>query len=138
LRKQHPALRRQRFFRGRPLKDQKVNDIHWYRADGEEMTEEEWTTSWVRSLGMLINGQAIDEWNTDGEFERDDLLLVLINGHHIVMPFKLPGSAEGPPWHVVLDTNMAVAQEGRSARGGDIFELQPRTLVLLKQRKEEL
>ncbi len=138
LRREHPALRRQHFFQGRLSKTQDINDIHWYRADGSEMTEEEWNTSWVRSLGMMINGLAIDEWNHDGHFEHDDMLLVLINGHHDVMPLRLPGALGGPLWHVMVDTNMAVTQDGRTASSGDIFELQPRTLVLLRQRKEEL
>ncbi len=138
LRREHPALRRQHFFQGRLSRTQNVNDIHWYRADGSEMTEEEWNTSWVRSLGMMINGLAIDEWNHDGYSEHDDMLLVLINGHHEVMPLRLPGALDGPLWHVMVDTNMAVTQDGRTASSGDIFELQPRTLVLLRQRKEEL
>jgi isoamylase len=86
----------------------------------------------------LINGQAIDEWNDAGQSQRDDVLLVLINGHHEVMPFTLPGPVDGPSWHVVVDTNMATVQDGRAVTSGDVFDLQPRTLVLLRQRKEEL
>jgi isoamylase len=133
----HPVLRRRKFFQGRRLRGSDVRDLQWFRPDGVEMTEEEWDADFVRSLGMLLNGQAMDEWNADGEYLSDDLLLVLINGHHEVMAFKLPGPAL-PRWEVLLDTNIPDSVDGRSAEGEEIFELQPRTLVLLRRPKEEL
>src|SRR6185437_8851640 len=58
LRKDHPNLRRRKFFQDRPIdpvhrKDRDVGgrhlkDIAWYRPDGQEMTDEEWHLGWVR------------------------------------------------------------------------------------------
>ena len=138
IRHDHPVLHRRKFFQGRQIKGSQVRDVHWYRPDGEEMTDEEWETSYVRSLGVQLNGMAMDEWDRDGSHLRDDILLILINGHHEVIPFKLPGPATGPRWHVAIDTNTPRSLGERSAAGEEVFELQPRTLVLLQRRKEEL
>ena len=133
----HPVLHRRKFFQGRRLRGSEIRDLHWFRPDGVEMTEEEWDADSVRSLGMLLNGQAMDEWDANGEYLRDGLMLVLINGHHEVMEFKLPGPTL-PRWQVLLDTNTPASVGERSAAGEEIFELQPRTLVLLSRPKEEL
>jgi isoamylase len=137
IRRDHPVLHRRKFFQGRRIRGSEIRDIHWFRPDGIEMTDEEWDMSFVRCLGMLLNGQAMDEWDEQGNHLRDDVMLVLINGHHETMPFKLPGPAE-PRWHVMVDTNTPGTYDERSAAGEEIFELQPRTLVLLRRRKEEL
>ena len=137
IRRNHPVLHRRKFFQDQPIHGTEVQDIHWFRPDGAEMTDEEWNMSFVRSLGMMLNGQAMDEWDEHGEHVRDDVLLVLINGHHETMAFRLPGPVD-PRWYVMVDTNTPDILDERSAAGEEVFELQPRTLVLLRRRKEEL
>jgi isoamylase len=138
LRRQHPVLHRRKFFQGREIHGTGVRDICWYQPDGSAMTEEQWVNGAVRALGMLLNGMAMEETDERGDEIKDDVLLLLINGHDEEQCFKLPGDADQPRWEVLLDTNTPEITEGRSAAPGEIFELHPRTLVLLRQPKEQL
>ncbi|MBV9790307.1 MAG: glycogen debranching enzyme GlgX, partial [Chloroflexi bacterium] len=138
LRKSHPVLHRRKFFQGREIHGGDVRDICWYQPDGSDMTDEQWVNGAVRALGMLLNGMAMQETDERGEEIKDDVLLMLVNGHDEEQPFKLPGDAQQPRWEVLLDTNTPELSEERSAAPGEIFELHPRTLVLLRQPKEQL
>jgi glycogen operon protein len=138
FRREHPVLHRRKFFQGQQIYGAEATDMVWYGCDGSEMTDDEWNTSWVRCFGVMLNGQAMDEWNEYGEHVLDDVLLVMMNAHHEVMQFKLPGAPEGPRWQVVFDTNTPVIEGERSAAAGEIFEIQPRSLALLRQPKEVL
>ena len=66
LRREHPNLHRRKFFQDRSIspgaveKRQvdglEVQDVAWYRPDGEQMTEEEWTAGSIRCLGVRLSG----------------------------------------------------------------------------------
>ena len=51
LRREHPVLRRRRFFQGRRIRGSEVKDLAWFRPDGKEMTDEDWNKGYVRCLG---------------------------------------------------------------------------------------
>ena len=51
---------------------------------------------------MLLNGEVMDEYNEKGERFKDDILLMLINGHWEDQPFRLPGKAGEPDWEVLV------------------------------------
>ncbi len=138
LRTAHPVLKRRRFFQGRQIHGGGIRDIAWFQPDGSDMTEEAWDNGLVRTLGMRLNGMAIEETDERGEHITDDMLLLLINGNDQPQGFKLPGPPTSPRWEVMLDTNTPELREGRTAAPGEIFELHPRTLVLLRQPKELL
>jgi isoamylase len=138
LRRDHPVLQRRKFFQGRQIKGSEIRDIAWFQPDGSDMTEEAWENMLVHALGMRLNGMAISETDERGERITDDILLLLINGNAAKQKFKLPGPPTSPRWEVMLDTNMWEVDPSRSAAPGEIFELHPRTLVLLRQRKELL
>ena len=72
LAKNYPVLRRRKFFQGRSIRGTDIKDIRWVRPDGQDMTEEEWNSSFVRVLGMLLNGQVMDEYNERGERIKDE------------------------------------------------------------------
>ncbi|HWQ14881.1 MAG TPA: glycogen debranching protein GlgX [Roseiflexaceae bacterium] len=132
LRKAHPVLHRRTFFQSRAIHGRDVGDIEWYRPDGQEMSDEEWSDGFVRCLGMLLNGQIMAEWDDQGRPVRDDVLLLLVNAHHEPIPFTLPGDPAGPRWERVLDT----AWEDGTADplpAGTSYPLQPRSLALLCQ-----
>jgi isoamylase len=139
LRKAHPVLHRRTFFQGRSIHGLQISDIEWYRPDGQEMAEEEWTKGFVRCLGMVLNGQIMDEWDARGHHVRDDVLLLLLNAHHESISFTLPGSAGGPAWEVELDTAVdePTAPTGRTYAAGACFELHSRSLAVLRQSTVE-
>jgi glycogen operon protein len=133
IRRDFPVLRRRKFFQGRRIRGTDIQDIRWVRPDGEDMTEEEWNTSFVRVLGMLLNGQVMDEYNEKGERIKDDVLLLLCNGYWDRQPFKMPGRAGEPAWEVLVDTYSPEESPNPTLACGEIFDLKPRSFVLLRQ-----
>jgi isoamylase len=132
----HPVLRRRRFFQGRRIRGSEVKDLSWFRPDGKEVGEEDWSDGFARTLGLRLAGDAIDEMDPQGDRIVDDTLLILLNAHHEVVPFKLPAQRAGVRWELILNTS-----ESRSRRknllikGGEVYDLEGRSLVLLRLRK---
>src|SRR5204862_3523328 len=62
-----PTLRRRRYFQGRSIRGGDVKDVAWLTPDGREMDDAAWNAGFVRSLGMLLSGSAIEELNERGE-----------------------------------------------------------------------
>ena len=133
LRAEHPVFHRRAFFQGRSIHGLQISDIAWYRPDGQEMTDGEWNSGYTRSLGMLLNGGIMDEWDRRGRHLHDDVFLLLLNAHHEPIPFAVPGLESDPPWHVVLDTAMQDGTTEAVYHGGQTYSLQERSLVLLQQ-----
>src|SRR5581483_2021309 len=87
-----------------------VKDIAWLRADGKEMTDEEWSTVWVRTLGMRLGGDAIPSLDENGKPVEDETLLVLLNAHWEAVPFVLPQRPASGHWELLVDTAAAAQQ----------------------------
>ena len=77
--KDHPVLRRRKFFQGRRIRGAEVLDIAWLDPAGVEMTDEMWNSPDVRALGVRLNGDAIQEVNERGERIVGDTLLLMLN-----------------------------------------------------------
>jgi isoamylase len=133
LRKEHPVFRRPKFLKGRRIPGSEIRDVMWFNPGGNQMTEEEWTSPFVRCLGMLLSGDATDVLNFEGEPVRDDTFLLLINAHYEPIAFVLPGQ-EHLEWQLILDTSDEggfVAEPKRFASGDDV-DLGGRACCLLK------
>jgi glycogen operon protein len=94
----------------------------WFNPGGNEMNDEEWTSPFVRCLGMLLSGDTIDMLNFQGEPIRDETFLFLINAHFEPIPFVLPGQ-EHLEWELLLDTMDAkgfLTAPGKFASGDDV------------------
>jgi len=133
LRKDHPVFRRPKFFQGRRIRGSEIRDVMWFNAGGSEMSEKEWTSPFVRCLGMLLSGDTIDVLNFEGEPIRDETFLLLINAHYEPVPFVLPGQ-EHIEWQLILDTTHAEGflTEGTKFASGDDLDLGGRATCLLK------
>ena len=59
FRRAHPNLHRRKFFQDRSIKHENAQDILWLKADGNEMTEDEWSQGWMKTIGLYLNGQTI-------------------------------------------------------------------------------
>ncbi|HEX4338796.1 MAG TPA: glycogen debranching protein GlgX [Polyangiaceae bacterium] len=106
IRAEHPALRRAKFFKGRRIHGTDINDIVWVRHDGKGMTDDDWSSSDTRALGMVIAGNGLDEVNEMGEPLTDDDLLLLVNAGHEPLEFTMPEAVQGPErWTLLVDTN---------------------------------
>ncbi len=137
--KDHPVLRRRKFFQGRRIRGADVLDIAWLDPSGREMTDETWSSPDVRCLGVRLNGDAIDEVDERGARINGDTLLLLLNGADQPIAFTLPMTAPEERWETLIDTADPWAPS-RRLRAGGRYELLPRSMAVLKLncRKEDL
>ena len=138
LRREHPVFRRPKFFQGKRVPGGEVKDVMWFNPGGNEMSEEEWNSPFVRCLGMLVSGDAADLVDEHGEPMRDDTFLLLINAHHEPIPFLLPGE-EHLEWELVLDTTNddGSLKQSKKFPSGDDVDLAGRACMLLKLSQGE-
>lgn len=108
LRKDHPVLRRRRFFYGDAAHggESKLQEIGWLRPSGEHMRDEDWTAWYARSLMVYVNGHAISEPDRRGEKIVDNSFLLLVNASEEDIEFTIPTEPTGSSkaWKVVIDT----------------------------------
>ncbi|HSK24521.1 MAG TPA: glycogen debranching protein GlgX [Egicoccus sp.] len=104
LRNDHPVFRRRRWFQGRPLRGEEIDDIGWLRPDGTEMDDQDWDASYARSLQVFLNGNGIASPDPRGQQVVDDSFLILFNAGDQAIEFTLPPEAWGAEWRVVVDT----------------------------------
>ena len=116
LRREHPVFRRRRFFQGRPLRGstqvEKLPDIAWFRPDGAEMGDSDWTVGYAKSLGVLLNGSAIPDPDAHGRPVLDDSFFIVLNAWDQELDLTLPEARWASHWKVVLDTAGASPAEG--------------------------
>src|SRR4051794_24816652 len=105
LRLAHPVLHRRDFFHGRPIHGLEVRDVNWFNITGDEMTDQEWSEGYAKSLMVFLNGDGIPYMGPRGEPVRDDSMLILFNGYYEPLPFTLPGPEFGESWEVFVDTS---------------------------------
>ncbi|HTW99036.1 MAG TPA: glycogen debranching protein GlgX, partial [Acidimicrobiales bacterium] len=103
IRRSHPSLHRRRWFQGHPLRDRV--DIDWFRPDGEQMSDDDWRSDFVRSVGIFLNGEAIAGHDTRGQRVVDDSYALLFNAHHEPIEWQLP-ARYAKSWVRALDTSL--------------------------------
>ena len=133
LRKAHPTFRRARFFNGRPVpraKGEPVPDIEWLTPDAAPMTEEDWETDFVRSVGIFLNGAGIRGRDPRGQRIVDNNFLLFFNAHSEAVEFSVPGEEYGRDWEAVVDT--AQAQVGNAFVPGSALSVTGRSVVVLQ------
>jgi glycogen operon protein len=82
------------------------------------MTYDDWFTAWVRSLGILIAGDA----------ETQEHLLLLINAHTDSVSYALPEMSGAGQWEILLCTDHDTPP---TPPDGPLIELCARSLMLL-------
>jgi glycogen operon protein len=129
FRRAQPVLTRRKYFQGRSIRGEGVKDIYWLDPSGHEMTDAAWNASFVRSLGVLAVGLALDEVDERGRQVTGDTLLILLNAHYEEVPFVLPRVQRDTSWLRMVDTTESRATEQRFA-GNRTYPLQGRSLAL--------
>ncbi|MEZ5376011.1 MAG: glycogen debranching protein GlgX [Acidimicrobiales bacterium] len=119
FRADHPVFRRRRFFQGVAIHGH-VDDIAWFRPDGEEMGNGDWEADSAARLGMFINGSAISTMDRFGERITDESYLLLVNAHHEAVEWTLPSEPFGASWIRVIDTAKSAAVAGVSAKSAAV------------------
>lgn len=134
LRRDHPVLRRRRFFTGEAGHggESELGEIEWLCPSGERMTNEDWGTWYARAMTVFLNGDAIAEPDERGQRIVDDSFLILINASEEDIEFTLPGPDHAAAWTVALDT--APAEDGGTdlvlAAGEDVV-VEARSMLFL-------
>lgn len=135
FRKTHSVFRRPKFFQGRAIRGLGIKDIMWFNPDGREMSDEEWSVGYARSMGVLLSGLGMDVRDFKGEPITDDTFVILFNAHHEQIEFKLPrikNSRAG--WEMILDTNLPegfLANKTRHSAAASV-PVEARSVVVLK------
>jgi glycogen operon protein len=133
LRAAHPVFRRRRFFQGRPIRGSAERDIVWYTPEGTEMSEEDWTSGFAKSIGVFLNGDGLLGTDDRGDRVRDDSFLWLVNAHFEPLAFLLPPVDQSVGWLRVLDTSSGFAEEPAAFDPGEELKVAARSLVLLQR-----
>jgi isoamylase len=130
IRKNHPALHRQKFFSGRPIRGSEIHDIAWFRHDGERMTDEDWQNAHTQSLAMFLAGNGLKATDRQGRELEDDHLLLVLSASHEDLPFEMPELPGCPRWELLVDTGDDEAHETRAS--GEKTLLAARSLKLFR------
>jgi len=128
FRRDHPLFRRRRWFQGRPIRG--TLDIGWFKPDGESMTDEDWEAWHARSLGVFLNGKAIQSPDERGRAIADASFLILFNAHHETVDWVIP-KGYGGTWNLILDTAQLQPQPEPSPVT-KLVTAQPRSMMLLQ------
>jgi glycogen operon protein len=131
LRRENPVFRRRGFFSGGSVPRGGGKDVTWVRADGREMTAEDWHDPQLRVLGMLVHGQASDELDERGRPNRGATLLLLVNGGSRARHFALPPLAGAGIWRERVNT----ARPPAHALRANAVNLAAHSLILLERRR---
>lgn len=139
FRKRHPALHRRRYFRGERVGGSELKDATWFRTDGEELTQRDWSSPETASLALLIDGDATLERDAAGRPLCDDLFCLVLNAEPREVRYLLPRAVGGLRWDVAIDTSPV---EGRgeltlgTREGRLAVDVPPRSVVLLRARRD--
>jgi glycogen operon protein len=96
------------------------------------MTDEEWSHSFARCLGVFLSGHGLAERDERGQPIMDDDLLLLLNAHHDEIRFRLPDEPQRR-WTALVDTSSPDgAPPQQFIESGTEYPLQGRSLALLR------
>ncbi len=131
-RRGHPNFHRRSFVERDPSVAPQGENIRWIRADGEPMGDGDWDEGgWMRTLGMVLPGDAPEIRNSIGRRVKDNDYLILLNAHHEVVDFKLPKGVRRKKWFVAFDTARPDLEPGKERAAGAGVKLEGRSLVVL-------
>jgi len=131
IRGEHSVLHPRRYFKNRRIQGEGIFDIRWLNTDGIDMSQEEWDTSFIRSMGMLLNGELMKEIDEYGNSLKAEILLILVNSYWEPITFTLPHEGLSPEWQIMVDTEMESIPESLPY-AQSVYEIQARSLVLLR------
>jgi isoamylase len=134
LRAEHPVFRRRRFFFGDRAHggSSTLLDIEWFVPGGRQMTDDDWTAGFSRSMAVFLNGAAIAEPDERGEPVRDDNFMLLFNAHDEAVDFTLPDASFGELWSAALDTAVPDVEGRAEVKAGATIPVEGRSLLVLR------
>jgi isoamylase len=135
FRLKHPIFHQPHFFKGHDLRGVGTKDLTWINADGNEMTDEAWSTGYAKVVGLMLCGDAINLFGFKGEPITDGTFLMFFNAHHENVDIVMPSHAN-VRWRLIIDTaeDTGFVDNGVIREGGGAHTLVARSLVLFEQQ----
>jgi isoamylase len=135
FRKEHPVFCRRKWFQGKSIRGSDVNDLAWFRPDGEQMSDEDWGAGFAKSLGVFLNGDEIPSVDAAGRRVLDQSFYLIFNAHWEPVEFVLPPEIWGQSWTRVLDTRNgdAPAEDNWQRAAGTKINVDSRSLVVMSR-----
>ena len=140
IRKTYPVLHRSRYLTGlrNPLLG--VKDVTWIDPGGGEMTQENWDNAGEHCFGMLIDGRA--QATAIQELGSDATILLVMNGGHKDVSFKLPGPVNSETWILLLDSTHpkrgSLNEDRESFRPEEAFPIPGRSFFAFALQKSPI
>jgi glycogen operon protein len=131
VRKEHPVFHRSSFLAGEEIEGSGLPDAWWFRPDGNKMTSGDWRSGHP-VLGLFLNGEEIPYKNRRGGRIEDDSFLLLVNGFHEDVQFRLPVRRFGGCWEVEIVTGALVGRGDRFDHGTEVA-VESRSMVVLRR-----
>ena len=135
FRHDHPVFRRRRWFQGRNIRG--IDDMSWFRPDGEEMSDNDWEQGFAQSVGVFLNGESISSPDRFGARIIDDTFMCVFSASDGELDWHLPTSRWGQRWQVCFDSSRpemgTPSQPGTTYEAGDTIALAPRTVVVMQR-----
>jgi len=98
-----------------------------------DMSDEDWSNSETRSLGVFYAGEGLDDVDENGDCLKDDDMLLLVNSYSKPIDFSLPFEKDERPWQLLIDTDNDAAEELK--KSGEQTTLAPASLKLLTRSR---
>jgi isoamylase len=131
LRRDHPVFRRTQFLHGTEEEGSGLPDAWWFRTDGRRMTKRDWETAHV--VGMFLNGEEIAAPDERGNRVVDDSFLLLFNGGHEDVDFRLPPGRFGQRWVCELRTDDPSNASTTQVSAGEHITVCALSLIVLRR-----
>ncbi|MEO7932490.1 MAG: glycogen debranching protein GlgX [Chthoniobacterales bacterium] len=133
LRREHPVFRHPKFLNGQLIEGVGLKDVTWFHPAGKEMTEADWHNAELRSIGLMLCGDAPALRDDQGQPFHDSTFLLLINAGHQPQEFLL-GSPYMGKWMPILDTakEPAFVEHGKVKKVGSKVTLADHSMQLLE------
>ena len=130
----HPVFRRRRWFQGRRIRG--IDDMAWFRPDGDEMSDADWEQGHAKSVGVFVNGESIQATDLFGGRIVDDTFYLVFNASELDLEWRIPEAKWGACWVVDLDS----AHPDRGTPGaperplapGELFSVTNRSSLVLR------
>jgi isoamylase len=134
LRAAHPVFSRRYFFEGQRTMGSQLDDIGWFRPDGEPMHRDDWHVDHARAISVFLNGNAVGPHGPDREQLIDRSFLVMCNAGSDPLGFTVPVGLGGSRWRVVIDTSDPDSTD-EIIETSDDWKVGAWTLVLLERHE---
>jgi isoamylase len=130
LRREHPVLRQDRFFAGRPVHAAGTKDLAWFGPDGAEMDHERWHDPRLRVLQMYLHAVVLAAGGAR-RHHTDESLLVILQGQAEPVDVRLPGEPWGTRYRLLWDSaqerppDLDASDPADEVEGGATVQVEP-------------